>query len=63
MMLKYHHLVSIAVLKKASSLLLLTGEGSCKFCDFDCDKELKAKIKGNLRIFDALTTGLLGKVK
>jgi hypothetical protein len=24
---------------------------------------LKAKIKGNLRIFDALTTGLLGKVK
>jgi LmbE family N-acetylglucosaminyl deacetylase len=49
--------------KESFIVTVTAGEGSCKFCDFDCDKELKAKIKGNLRIFDALTTGLLGKVK
>ena len=49
--------------KESFIVTVTAGEGACKYCDMKEDSQSQARIKGNLRIFNALTTGLLGKVK
>lgn len=49
--------------KESFIVTVTAGEGNCEFCDIEEDKQVQAKLKGNLRIFNALTTGLLGKVE
>lgn len=49
--------------KESFIVTVTAGECSCKYCDIEDDKEVQAKLKGNLRVFNALTTGLLGNVE
>ncbi|WP_201523723.1 PIG-L family deacetylase [Aliarcobacter butzleri] len=49
--------------KESFIVTITAGEGEAKYCDFEENKEKRSILKGNLRVFDALTTGLLGNVK
>lgn len=49
--------------KESFIVTVTAGESDCKYCDIEESKEAQAKLKGNLRVFNALTTGLLGNVE
>ncbi|OCL87900.1 GlcNAc-PI de-N-acetylase [Aliarcobacter thereius] len=49
--------------KESYIVTVTAGEYDCKYCDIEENKKEQAKLKGNLRVFNALTTNLLGKVE
>jgi LmbE family N-acetylglucosaminyl deacetylase len=48
--------------KESFIVTVTAGEGNCSYCCIEQDKEKQSLLKGNLRVFDALTIGQLAKV-
>ncbi|MCT7539510.1 PIG-L family deacetylase [Aliarcobacter cryaerophilus] len=49
--------------KESFIVTVTAGEGGSKYCNLESNKSKQALLKGNLRVFNALTTGVLGGVK